>query len=69
MGALNTRLGILYVKMSPNYFVQDDVINFIEELIKINQSAEKVCLFWDNASVHVGKDTKKFIASKKLNVI
>ena len=62
MSAINSKDGKIYTKYSKEYFKQTDTIEFIKELIAQTKS-KSICLFWDNASVHVGKEIKEYTDS------
>ena len=60
MAAINSIDGMIYTKISKQYFKQADTIEFVKMLIDKNKS-KKICLFWDNASVHVGKEISEYL--------
>ena len=62
MSAINSIDGKIFTKYSNDYFKQTDTIEFIKELIAQNKS-KSICLFWDNASVHIGKEIKEYTSS------
>ena len=61
MGAICSKNGkIFYTHKFNKRFEQIDTINFIKQIIDKHKKKD-ICLFWDNASIHVGKDISEFL--------
>ena len=69
MGAINASNGRFITEFKEEYFNQYDTIEFIDDLIRANGGTEKVCLFFDNSSIHVGKEVMQYIKQYKVKVI
>ena len=54
MDAISSRTEKLFSMCKSSYFEQENTIKFVKAIARYHEG-EKVCFFWDNASVHVGR--------------
>ena len=63
MGAITSvKDNFKYITKS-GYFNSDDTIEFLRQLLNFHRH-RYICMYWDNASIHVGKKVKKWMATK-----
>ena len=43
------------------YFTSEDIIDYLDNMIKKRYRGEKVGIFWDNCSTHKSKDTLEWL--------
>ena len=67
MGAISAKTGKFIKMYKASYFNQKDTINFVKKILRHHKNrASRVCLFWDNASVHKGEQISDFLWEKNI---
>lgn len=62
MAAISSSTKKLFYETKPRHFNSDDTIAFLSRLLQLHRR-KKLCIFFDNSSIHVGKKTTAFINS------
>ena len=68
MGAISSRTGKLFVMYKSSYFEQANTIKFIKAIAQYHEG-QKVCFFWDNSSVHVGREVSQYLREKSSQLV
>jgi len=63
MAVISSSTKKLFYETSPRYFNSEHTIAFLSRLLQLHRK-KKLCIFCDNASIHVGKKTTAFINSQ-----
>jgi transposase len=61
LGAISSKNDELKFCMKGSYFNQDDTIEFLQKLLNFHKH-RRLCMFWDNSSIHKGKKVQEFLA-------
>ena len=67
MGAICAKNGKFFTKYSDKYFKQEDTIDFLKQILHHHKnSGDKICIFWDNASIHKVTQVTEFMEKNRL---
>ena len=70
MGAICAKNGKFFTKYSDKYFKQEDTIDFLKQILYHHKNnGDKICIFWDNCSIHFAQPVLEFLAEKKITHI
>jgi hypothetical protein len=60
MGVISSKTNELKYALKAAYFNSDDTIEFLTQLLNFHRH-KKLCIFWDNCSIHTGKKVKEWM--------
>ena len=68
MCGMSSKNGKLFKLYKNKYFNQQDTIEFVK-LLQAFHKKKDFAIFWDNASIHKGKDISEYLRKNKITSI
>ena len=64
MGAISSKNNCFKFAMKGNYFNSNDTIEFLTRLKNFHRH-RRLCIFWDNCSIHTGKKVNEWMKTQR----